>query len=61
MDIEEAIKFLKSIYSDRKLYLGLQDDMPGQKALQLGIEALEDLLEFRKKYPNTPKLPSEEE
>jgi len=38
--LDEAIRYLGFIYRDRKDE-GIGDDMPGQKAIQLGIEALE--------------------
>jgi len=44
--IEEAINYLRFIYSDRKDE-GIGDDMPGQKAIQLGIEALERIKAIR--------------
>jgi len=60
--IEEAINYLRFIYSDRKDE-GIGDDMPGQKAIQLGIEALERLQMIRRE-PTSPwgyLLPSEGE
>ena len=46
--IDEAIDYLGLIFSDRKDD-GVGDDMPGQKAIQLGIEALERLQDLRQR------------
>jgi len=62
--IEEAINYLRFIYSDRKDE-GIGDDMPGQKAIQLGIEALERIKITRETLVSLDnvreKLPSEGE
>ena len=38
--INEAISFLEAIHDDRKSIDDLNDDLDGQQALRLGIEAL---------------------
>ena len=55
MNLDEAIKLLK----EDICFLQTEDGRKLEEAQQLGIEALEDLVEFRKKFPNTPLLPSE--
>ena len=44
--IDEAIKYLNLIHEDRRDD-GVPDDMPGQKAIQLGVEALGIIEEIR--------------
>ena len=48
----EAVKFLKIIYDDRAE--SLNSDMPGQQAIQLGVEALERLELIRQEAAMNP-------
>ena len=62
MTLEKAINYLRLIYSDRKDD-GVLDNMPGQKAIQLGIEAVEAYYALRQctAVDVIGRLPSETE
>jgi hypothetical protein len=51
MNIDDAIRFLRAIYNDRKRDDDLPDNFEGQKALKLGIEALKRLKRVRDGKP----------